>query len=533
MRDRVQRTQAAVLLTTLCVVAVLFVFEAPSTGLVAGPLEDIGSLGSNSRAVAVNDSGTIVGSSVNASARERGFVYDPATETMDELPTLNGGHAVANDINNNGLVVGTAYSHTINCISPPGFCPIDIDHGYLYDTSTDEIVDLFDVGVGIPPVGGISGSAATAVNDAGLVVGNVRTLTPPLNLSLTAFAYDSATGTVTDLGAYGLNEASDVNENGLVVGVSNGHAAVVDLSTGTLTDLGTFGGSSSSAEAISDNGLVVGRAQVDGNIAFHAFVYELATGVMVDIGTFDAPGAPNSEAYGVNESGIVVGLSATSTDHVAFAYDTATGELLDLGPLGTSSVLRAHDINESGVTVGFGLGPTTAFRTTVGLDRPACTITGSFGDDVLNGTSGDDVICGLAGNDTIQGRGGNDTIVGGPGDDVLWGGSGDDEIAGGPGADFVSGGTGHDGLDGGDGDDVMAGASGDDHLDGGAGADNVRGGLGNDELAGGEGVDVLRGGDGDDLLDGGPELDRVDGGPGTDGWKDLDEAVARRVEFRY
>jgi Ca2+-binding RTX toxin-like protein len=53
---------------------------------------------------------------------------------------------------------------------------------------------------------------------------------------------------------------------------------------------------------------------------------------------------------------------------------------------------------------------------------PACTITGTSGDDDLRGTSGHDVICGLGGNDFIQGLGGNDVLYGGSGADVLSGG---------------------------------------------------------------------------------------------------------------
>lgn len=88
--------------------------------------------------------------------------------------------------------------------------------------------------------------------------------------------------------------------------------------------------------------------------------------------------------------------------------------------------------------------------------RPACTIKGTPGNDVLRGTDGDDVICGLGGDDVIRGRRGNDILLGGAGDDRIFGGAG------------------HDTLVGGRGDDVFDGGSGRNVLLGGAGADRQR-----------------------------------------------------------
>lgn len=67
--------------------------------------------------------------------------------------------------------------------------------------------------------------------------------------------------------------------------------------------------------------------------------------------------------------------------------------------------------------------------------RPACTIEGTAGNDILRGTAGDDVICGRAGDDIILGLAGNDILRGGPGDDILVGGPGRDALFGGDGAD--------------------------------------------------------------------------------------------------
>ena len=74
---------------------------------------------------------------------------------------------------------------------------------------------------------------------------------------------------------------------------------------------------------------------------------------------------------------------------------------------------------------------------------PACTITGTPGNDVLNGTPGDDVICGLGGNDTLIGNGGDDILLGGAGNDTLEGDDGNDTLDGGPGVDTCVQGTGN------------------------------------------------------------------------------------------
>ncbi|MEZ5099936.1 MAG: hypothetical protein R3C15_09110 [Thermoleophilia bacterium] len=123
---------------------------------------------------------------------------------------------------------------------------------------------------------------------------------------------------------------------------------------------------------------------------------------------------------------------------------------------------------------------------------PACTITGTGGDDVLVGTPGPDVVCGLGGNDWIDARGGNDVVRGGAGDDRIYGRAGRDVLRGGPGADRLEGGEGADRLEGGAGGDVLLDRSGvGDRLLGGAGDDRLDARDGRaDWLVGGAGRDV-------------------------------------------
>lgn len=74
----------------------------------------------------------------------------------------------------------------------------------------------------------------------------------------------------------------------------------------TLVDLGTLGGPGSYGAAVSDNGIVVGCADVDATSA-HAFIYR--DGAMRDLGLATRSNAGHSCALAVNDRGSVAGRS--------------------------------------------------------------------------------------------------------------------------------------------------------------------------------------------------------------------------------
>jgi probable HAF family extracellular repeat protein len=69
---------------------------------------------------------------------------------------------------------------------------------------------------------------------------------------------------------------------------------------------------------------------------------------MTDLGTL---GGRWSAAYGINESGVIVGGSTTASG-VAHAFVWSNGTMADLGSAAPGSSSVAHDINEAGVIVG-------------------------------------------------------------------------------------------------------------------------------------------------------------------------------------
>lgn len=146
----------------------------------------------------------------------------------------------------------------------------------------------------------------------------------------------------TDLGA-GIF-ATGINDSGAIIG-GDGHAFL--LANGTASDLGVLpGGNWSSAYGINNTGTVVGYGNI-GNGMFRGFVWTPGGG-MEELGTF---GGNNSYATAINSSGEVVGHASLSS-----GYENAfleVGEVMtDLGSLGGGSSY-AYGINDSGTVVGY------------------------------------------------------------------------------------------------------------------------------------------------------------------------------------
>jgi len=119
------------------------------------------------------------------------------------------------------------------------------------------------------------------------------------------------------------------------------HAAA----TYAVTDLGTLGGSASEAYGLNNSGQVVGWARTAAG-AQHAFLY--SAGVMTDLGSL---GGGSSLARDVNNSGRVVGDSWTSSGGIHAFVTASGGGLIDLGAIGGNRS-SGYGINDSNQVVG-------------------------------------------------------------------------------------------------------------------------------------------------------------------------------------
>ncbi len=117
-------------------------------------------------------------------------------------------------------------------------------------------------------------------------------------------------------------------------------------SPGVIIDLGTLGGYNSHAWGINNSGIVIGDAYTFMFFNDHAFTYNAngtSTGPLTDMGTLNG-GVGFSQALGINDAGqIVGGATNTSGNTHAFLFSPAnptlniSSTMTDLGTLGGSS----------------------------------------------------------------------------------------------------------------------------------------------------------------------------------------------------
>lgn len=197
---------------------------------------------------------------------------------------------------------------------------------------------------------GTLGGATTkgmGINEDGYIAGASQS-----GLYLYAFWWDGDTMTnLGDLGGQG-SWAYDVNDSNQVVGGSplgggDNHAFL--WQNNTMQDLGTLGGPSSYAFEINNAGQAVGYACcAPDTYLSHAVLW--GSGGIVDLGDLDPLWPAISAAYGLNDTGQVVGGSYdASANFHAFLWQN--GGMQDLGTLG-GDYSAAEAINESGQVVG-------------------------------------------------------------------------------------------------------------------------------------------------------------------------------------
>ncbi len=226
-----------------------------------GPVQELGTLGGTfSSANAVNSSGLIAGYSLNGSNRGRAMSYDPATSTTTDLGTLGGDYSEANGVNDAGFIVGG--SRITSSLDT---------HAFVVDPTTHVMADLGTLGG--------DESHAYDINNLGQIVGEAQVASGDYH----GFLYDLGTHTMTDLGVSGPSTtATAINDRGIVVGTfetggtPHGFALDLQATSPAVMDLGTINGSSSNANAVSGQNLVVGSSMVNDDEDFaHATKVQL------------------------------------------------------------------------------------------------------------------------------------------------------------------------------------------------------------------------------------------------------------------
>jgi probable HAF family extracellular repeat protein len=203
-------------------------------------------------------------------------------------------------------------------------------------------IELFAVTPQFVDLGEGDGSIATAMSDAGQIVGWGGPGGPFLWENGVIRRFGS-------VGEYRPSTADDINDSGVVAG--NANASGLSQRGFTWTSAGgtqlislTFGGSNIEVRAINNNGDVAGSAGVTGG-GSHAALWR--NGTIIDLQLPNFP-TGSSFAWGINDAGVVVGqYNPASGGNYPFRWTAATGMELISAFQGV-----AMRVNSGGVIVG-------------------------------------------------------------------------------------------------------------------------------------------------------------------------------------
>jgi probable HAF family extracellular repeat protein len=205
-------------------------------------------------------------------------------------------------------------------------------------------------------IGGLQAETTPSdINNLGQVTVNVSSASTRLPIKFITASNDGAIASSdSSIGdANAINDLSQVAGRGLV-GFQFGeiyHAVRID--TSTQVDLGTLGGNFSTGNGINNSGQVVGSSATSTGQthAFRTAPNSVINAATDDLGTL---GGSSSTAFDINDLGFVVGSSTTASGQThAFltGANTAINATNDLGTLGGVFSV-AYSINESGLVVG-------------------------------------------------------------------------------------------------------------------------------------------------------------------------------------
>ena len=185
-------------------------------------------------------------------------------------------------------------------------------------------------------------TAALGINDAGVIVG-YATQVPGEQYKLVGFLYDGTTFTTLQDGNDQATYAWGINNAGVVVGAAGSFSVTRGyvLLNGRYRII-SFPGQYVYGIATSINN----RKRIVGITDYDAFLYHNGTFLNIDF-----PGAQRTVAYGINDSGIVVGYynPIATNDYYGFAWKN--GQFISFKYTHSKATL-AFSINGSGQIVG-------------------------------------------------------------------------------------------------------------------------------------------------------------------------------------
>jgi probable HAF family extracellular repeat protein len=295
---------------TMLLAAIILTCAYPALCAVGYHLEDLGTI-PDTFVGAMNASGQAVGSGA--------FLYTPGVG----LQMLIDGPAVAYAISDSGKVTGVD-------------CPYDGNNrAFVYDPGT---------GVSYPDLPSLA--TGWGINNSGTICGYYATT----DYKPHSFVYTPGVG-MTDIGSIIGNVdsyAEAINDAGIVAGnyvAADGVCHLYTYSSGSgVSEIGTFPGFFDIRPiGINNLGQITGYGYSDrSNVHLRSYLYTPGIGV-VDLGM-------DSQAYGLNDLGQVVGFVAVSGIGRPFVHTPGSG-ISYLDALGSGTSIAYH-IDNSGRIVG-------------------------------------------------------------------------------------------------------------------------------------------------------------------------------------
>lgn len=278
-----------------------------------------------------------------------------------------------NCVNRLGILIGSIALFASSSAHAHYFYPLENSFNGSAINNTGQIVGSLPGSPGYPHAGlwnnGVQtdlhrgdgfrlSSNAVAINNAGQIALNLYLIAQDnRQLNRAAVWSNGAASELAIPGGKSEYDAYAINDAGQLVGRayyydynynSNLIRPILWSENGTIAnELATLGGNNGSAYGINNSGKIVGSSALPGNSVTHATLWQ--NGAATDLG---ALGGVYSNAYSINDAGQIIGASQTGVGNYQHAVLWNGTTMIDLGTLtgGVDSVARA--VNSWGQIVG-------------------------------------------------------------------------------------------------------------------------------------------------------------------------------------